>query len=629
MTIGIQGQGIAPQSSGLASIGNIDTTSQALAPVNAVSQQNSPNNWLQYDLPNRDPSITSWGQFSIDPNIDYANLLKTAYTNPSLGKGTKQYLTQESGLAGMGGPKWQTANYENQWGQSNGAFNILGKGSAPQTRTTYAGTPESQAYYAAIDAMHKNPGISFKDSNTQNAMLDLNKSLQGGGVTSKSPPGFGGLLDQTSTTPITYGNNYDTWNPVSDAQLNKTASQYGLTYDSLKASRGMYERAYKDLYDPVGSNWQDLKNSPIYDKALAGIRQYSGQPDSFYAALNNKASASSNPFSLPAEYFALHDPNQIRAGANGANGFNGFNMGAIGFNGFNGFEGNMGVIGPIGGKGYSDISGSNPYQRQDWQDYTTGTTPWWSQTADQQTQAKADMAHHNTLLSATPENGGAFDLGKASGYAPSSTKRGGGYKWKDSPSMNQFDIAQNMGAWNGVKDPTTIDPNDALKSGLQYIAPKKKGKGFTGILGSIAKIASFVPGPWQIPAQFVSAGVGAYNGFSNGNPLGGLLSLAGAPISGGSLLSRLGSKIGSATGLGSRAGNAITSAGAGAISGASSGNALVGGLSGGLGSIGSSMSNPYLSTAIGTVAPNTIQYLNQQQKNRQALQAYKARMGIT
>ena len=611
MTIGIQGQGIAPQSSGLASIGNIDTTSQALAPVNAVSQQNSPNNWLQYDLPNRDPSITSWGQFNIDPNIDYANLLKTAYTNPSLGKGTKQYLTQESGLAGMGGPKWQNGNYENQWGQSNGDFSTLGKSSAPQTRTTYAGTPESQAYYASIDAMNKNPGISYKDTNTQNAMLDLNKSLQGGGVTSKNT-GPGGFLGQTSTTPTTYGHNFATWDPISDDQLNKTASQYGLTYDSLKASRGMYERAYRDLYDPVGANWKDIKNSPIYDKELAGIRQYSGQPDSFYSDLNNKAAASSNPFSLPAEYFALHDPNQIRAGANGTNNSAGF----------------MGVMGPIGGKGYSDISGSNPYQRQDWQDYTTGTTPWWSQTADQQAQAKADMAHHNTLLSATPENGGAFDLGKASGYAPSSTKRGGGYMWKDSPSMNQFDIAQNMGAWNGVKDPTTIDPNDALKSGLQYIAPKKKGKGFAGILGSIAKIASFVPGPWQIPAQFVSAGLGAYNGFSNGNPLGGLLSLAGAPISGGSLLSQLGSKIGSATGLGSRAGNAITSAGAGAISGASSGNALVGGLSGGLSSIGSSISNPYLSTAIGTVAPNTIQYLNQQQKNRQALQAYKARMGI-
>ena len=605
MTIGIQGQGVAPQSSGLATISGIGSDNQSLAPISASTQQSSPDNWLQYDLPNRDPSITSWGQFNVDPNIDYANLLKTAYTNPSLGKGTNQTLVPN---AYGGGSTWE--NNSPFGGNNSSAFGGM-YGQKPQTRTTYAGTPESQAYYASIDAMNKNPGISYKDTNTQNAMLALNKSLQGGGVTSNST-GLGGLFGQPSTTPTTYGHNFATWDPISDDQLNKTANQYGITYDSLKASRGMYERAYRDLYDPVGANWQDIKNSPIYDKELAGIRQYSGQPDSFYSDLNNKATASSNPFSLPAEYFALHDPNQIRAGLNGTNTS----------------SGNMGVMGKIGGNGFSDIKGSNPYQRQDWQDYTTGSTPWWSQTADQQSQAKADMAHHNTLLSATPENGGAFDLGKASGYAPSYSKSGGGYMWKDSPSMNQFDIAQNMGGWNGVKDPSTVDPNTALQSGLQYMAPKKKGKGFMGILGNIAKIASFIPGPWAIPARFVSAGLGAYNGFSNGNPLGGLISLAGAPIPGGSLLSQLGKGIGDATGLGAGVGNAITSAGAGALSGASSGNALVGGLTGGLSSLGSNMSNPYLSTAVGSIAPNAIQYVNQQQKNRQALNAYKAKMGI-
>ena len=615
MSIGLQAQDAIANSGGLTTLGNsAGLTGQGISAV-TTTQPNTPDNWVQYDLPNRDPNLTSWGQFNIDPNLDYANILKTAYTNPSLGTATNQYLSSSS----MAGPQWENVNpmsgsapYSTPWEAK------------PQTRTVYSGTPEATAWQASVDAKNKNPGITFKDANVQSAMDAINSSLQGGGDTVSA--------SGTKKTPITYGNGWDVWNPASQDTLNSTAQKYGITYDDLLKDRGMYERAYKDIYDPVGANWTDLKNSPTYDKLLGGIRQFSGQPDSFYTDLNSKAGNKDNPYFLPAEYFALNDPNVARSGIGGAN---------------TQFYNNTGVMGKIGGNGFSDISGSNPYQRQDWQDYTLGTDPWWNQSADQQTQAKADMAHHNDLLSADPTAGGAFDLGKASGYTATYDKNSGGYHWKDSPTMNQYDIAQNMGGWNNIKDATTLDPNATLQSGLQYMAPKKKGKGALGILGTIANIASFIPGPWALPARLASAGLSAVNG----NPIGALTSIAGANFGGastignfgtgadglanigdGSILGNIGNSIGGVTGLGTGVGNAITSAGVGAINGAANGDGLVGGLSGliggSAGALGEAGMNPYLASAISGAGPMGIQYLNQEQKNKKALDAYKAKLGI-
>jgi len=308
----------------------------------------------------------------------------------------------------------------------------------------------------------------------------------------------------------------------------------------------------------------------------------------------------------------------------------------------------VGVLGKIGGQGYSDIKGHNPYQRQDWQDYTIGSNPWWSQSEEQQIQAKADMSHHNDLLGATHENGGVFDIGRESGYAPEYSKKRGGYSWKDSGDMNQFDIAQNMGGWNGIKDPTSLDATTTLQSGLRKLEPKKSGKGALKWLGPILTAAGFV-----VPALApVAAAYNAASAIKNKNYLGAVMSVAVMNMPGGtsvgnfgtgagglanigagtSVLGNVGNSIGGLSGLGELGGAMMANAGAGALSGVSSGNALAGGLmglSGGLGPVlGQAGVNPMLASAAGYVVPKALGYMNQEQKNKQALADYKRKMGI-
>jgi hypothetical protein len=62
------------------------------------------------------------------------------------------------------------------------------------------------------------------------------------------------------------------------------------------------------------------------------------------------------------------------------------------------------------------------------------------------------------------------------------------------------------------------------KNTYWYHKEKKKKGGLGGILGSIGSILSFVPGPWQLPAQIFSG----INAIANKNPIGAVLSFANA-----------------------------------------------------------------------------------------------------
>ena len=63
-----------------------------------------------------------------------------------------------------------------------------------------------------------------------------------------------------------------------------------------------------------------------------------------------------------------------------------------------------------------------------------------------------------------------------------------------------------------------------------------QSSGFLSKLGPIASIAAMIPGPWQLPAQMISAA----NALNNDNPLGAALSFAGMDFGGGSVLGSIG-----------------------------------------------------------------------------------------
>lgn len=109
---------------------------------------------------------------------------------------------------------------------------------------------------------------------------------------------------------------------------------------------------------------------------------------------------------------------------------------------------------------------------------------------------------------------------------------------------------------------------------------KKVGK---KVIKPIANVAQFIPGPWQPIAAMVSKGYAAYDSFKAGNPLGGIMSLAGA-IPGG--------KGGfSFPGSGGSGGFSVPGFGGGTFnfpSGGSGGSGGIAGLLGNLGKAGSS-----------------------------------------
>ncbi len=53
------------------------------------------------------------------------------------------------------------------------------------------------------------------------------------------------------------------------------------------------------------------------------------------------------------------------------------------------------------------------------------------------------------------------------------------------------------------------------------------------VVKPVAQVAQFIPGPWQLPAAYVSKGFNVYDAFKSGNPLGGIAAL-GMPMPGGS-----------------------------------------------------------------------------------------------
>jgi hypothetical protein len=256
--------------------------------------------------------------------------------------------------------------------------------------------------------------------------------------------------------------------------------------------------------------------------------------------------------------------------------------------------------------GFSALPGVDPYLRQDWSDYADGNKAAWQYTPAEVAKAKEAMARHKVLLKSKVADGGPFNLMKEADVKLPHVK-GGKYYWKESPYTGQLNTAQNMLYHNTQGEKSFMDAgydaNKAVRDSMYF--KKKKKKGFLGglgkILSPIASIASFIPGPWQLPAQLYNVAANA----ASGNALGAVANLAGAGFGlgaagtattagqmgtgsfvpanamgsfGGSAAGQLAAKLGGGT-----LANALIKGGLGAMSGYSSGNALKGGLTAALG----------------------------------------------
>jgi hypothetical protein len=612
--------------------------------------------WKQYDL-RQNPYLIGWGEFNVDPSVSDPNWWKSNLSQAYQDKKKppqNQYPWVQNAIMGMNGGN---QNNISSWA-NNGALDAFGNPKAPQNSGTnilghwmnMGGARDTKANAAALNSGYNSTTnrINFKDAKLDAAIDALNAKAMGvltPKVVESNPYqhiGFGALGSignlyngrnkKAEPSPIVAGDTYG-WAPVSriadnaarDKMYAEVAAQQGMTVQDLQALYGKYDRANRAIHEPVGASWQDLKASPFYDKGLlSGIRQYSGYGDNFFKNLNAKAGGADNPYYLPAEYFALHDPKQVRAGYGGD--------GSI----FNSqYEQKN--------KGFSDIAHHDPYAHQDWTDYITSGKEWWQLSPAEVAKAKADMAHHTDLLDNTPEKGGPFDLAKISGVTPGKLKGRKPNYWKDSATLNMSDISDNMmlHSKGALNDYTDAQRNAAIQSAIQIGKKKKKGKGgFLGgigkMLGPLSAIASFVPGlnAIALPLKIASA----VSSFANGNPLGGLASIVGASGLGNTLASSIGSSINGAvsttsalSGMGDTIGSALVGGGLGALGGAASGNAGFGALTGGLSPfISSGLTGAGMDPKLASMTTSGINmgagYLNNQAKMKQAQKSALAKM---
>ena len=630
MAIGIQGasagilpQGIEAQSVGINAVAPQDINS-------TVSQPQRPDNWLKPDLDN--PFIVPWGEFDVSP--DYKFDLASAYGG-GVPKKPSWWATGGNYMGLNNNPAGTKTTYGNIG--ANDLFGNLAQESfkaAPQGIMAYS-TPYNRQTPAEQEAARLAPfigaygkstnAINFKDANLDAAIDYLNEQARGYLMPTASSKKVGGSpwetysgLPSRKTTEVNniLDNSYG-FAPVSrltdsaarDKMFADTSAKYGIRLDDLQNKYGQYDKAFRSLYDPVGANWQDLKASPTYNTLLGDIRKYSENstgtwdprsgtfiPGSTNAAyfdnLNKLGGSVDNPDFLPAEYFILHQPKAALPGLRG-DGKKTLEVGRQGTQHL----------------GYSALPGHDPYLRQDWTDYADNNKAAWQYTPEEVARAKEAMAKHIDFLDNTYEEGGPFNLMKEAAVRLP-PNQGGTWMWKDSPYTGRLNAAQNMLGYNtqGEKSFTDAgyDADVAARDSMQFIKKKKK-RGFLGglgrILGPIASIASFIPGPWQLPAQL-------YQGISsaaNGNVLGALASFASAGIGLGKVGSptaagqmgtgafvpnnALGNFGGSVAGQAAKAlgggalGNVLVRGGLGAMQGAQSGNALKGALSGATGAL--------------------------------------------
>lgn len=580
MSIGIQDVAgpASARLSGLDAIGTGIQNVPTAAPVQDT--QNLADTWLKPDL-QAPLYVTPWGEFNVGPTDWYSNL-HGAYDK------NKAPTYKPAPTAPVGGA-FNT-------GTPN---NFLGSGDNTPVGMNRIGVTEP-AQRAPVAA-----NLSYKDPNYQRYIDDImNGTTSDAGSITKTAPVtnrsfFENLISgnkqpapisaQQANINALKGSNVDT------AKLQAIADKYGVSVDEVQNVYNKYSRARQDIIDPVGANWQNIKNAPFYKDLEAGIQKYTNyapskaemraMPGGILAnSMNysyntgtkvdfNKLRSMNPTAALSPEYFALHDPN--------------------------------------------DAYGRDPYRLTDSYDFLDNGL-----SLEQSTQAERDAAqqkylHQKDLLDNPISEGGPFDYRRE--YIKAGGTKPKGYNWRaedlSKRGYNQaLDISQNFlqNATNGEKNYHDVGFSDDIATKALF-EKKKVKKGFLGgALGPLMTLASFIPGPIGIGAKVLSA----FNAAATGNPLGAIASamsfLPGVNGTGlnaiaantGKAASVIGGALGGGS-LGNIAGQALVSGGLGALSGAPSGHALEGALTGAIaptigGTLASGTSlSPGMSSAIG------------------------------
>jgi len=370
-----------------------------------------------------------------------------------------------------------------------------------------------------------------------------------------------------------------------EQRINDVSSRFGFTPEQLSRYITSYDKARGALNDPVGANWQDIKNTGDFYKnqVLPGVRRYSGYNDAFFNKLNQEASEGTRNSQryLSPEYFALHtvSPN-VQSGRRELIGNTNPKLSnewwAPGYNNNPGIALKRKVAG---------IGTSNPYAATDWQDYLPTTVSRFDATPEQRAVAEADNKKYRDLLSAKVEDGGQFNLWRETGTNPYLVTKTPGGKWKprNSGYTNQLNIAQNFlpQATEGKRNFRDVgyNENDAYRSGFYFDKKKKK----FGALGGILSLASFIPGPIGVGARILNT----VTSLANKDYFGALTSGLGAygKLTGTNFLGGIADKIGSSLGVSPSVANAIVQGGMGGLGAvANKGDFVKGALGGGLGS---------------------------------------------
>jgi hypothetical protein len=384
-------------------------------------------------------------------------------------------------------------------------------------------------------------------------------------------------------------------NPADIAERDKrildTSAKFGMSAEDLTKYLGLYDKAYQTIADPVGANWQDVKNTGDFYKnaVLPGVRRYSGYDDAFFNNLDTQASEGTRNSQkyLSPEYFALHGVTPSAMNMPGVKqgqliGLTNPKLGEWYGSPFGGKYNNNPGVGQKhkkAGQGWSD-----PYKLTDWQDYLQAGESRFNATPEQKAAAEAERAKHMAFLSKKVEDGGPFNLWRETGVNPHVVTKTKGGKWKprNSGYTNQLNIAQNYlpQASEGTKNYETagFNADKAYQSGFYFDKKKKKFGG----LGALLSIASFVPGPVGIAARVA----GAINAAANKDYLGAVMGAMGA--AGYNPLGKATAMLSKATGLSANVANAIVQGGMGGLGAISKGgNFAKGALGGGLGSYAS------------------------------------------
>lgn len=482
-----------------------NTTQNAAATTQAATQPQI-GSWTTIDR--SIPATFNWDPFNYRTGTNYSDVLKAMYGNYAMqGPGTTPTTSFESLLNQNRTPDViGSMVYKNPLSQiGTGGFGMGASG--PGTSWEYAkfyDDPKKKNQTRQNQYGENVAPIAFDDDNFNRALDEVNKALQQKLYTTAF--GFGaGTTGNTSLNTRYIDKNVmrkdekgrlkrpnigvsgisliDAYGGKDeDKIIDKVAAKYGLSNQQIREASSNMQRALNTYYDPVGSNWQEVKATPWAAEIDPAVKSYATKAgEKLFEQLAGKLPADSP---LGAAYYVMHSQPELRGAKQ---------------------------VGP-------------QFKYTDWTDFLPTGVSVTSATEQQFKDALAAYDAQNKLMqpwkdpsrysakSMEKDPGGSyFDLFKSEKLDIPK-----GYNYVGSNALHNYNVLVNAGI-----DPKElgIDVNKVYKSALE----KEATGGFLGSFGPLASLASFIPGPVGTIASIISG----LNSLQSGDVVSGLASFAG------------------------------------------------------------------------------------------------------